>query len=49
MICTGDCNITSRGVIPRPIGGTFLKHAVNVIAYLQHVRRIIPKINIRQE
>jgi hypothetical protein len=35
LICTGDCNITSRGVIPRPIGGTFLKHTMNVIVYLQ--------------
>jgi RecA/RadA recombinase len=35
LICIGDCNVTSRGVIPRPIGGTFLKHAVNVIVYLQ--------------
>ena len=35
LICTGECNIPSRGVIPRPIGGTFLKHAMNVIVYLQ--------------
>ena len=33
LICIGDCNITSKGIIPRPIGGTFLKHAVNVIVY----------------
>jgi len=31
LVCTGHANITSRGIIPRPIGGTFLKHAVNVI------------------
>jgi hypothetical protein len=31
LICTGDANLTSRGIIPRPIGGTFLKHAINVI------------------
>jgi hypothetical protein len=30
-VCTGDAKITSRGVIPRPIGGTYLRHAVNVI------------------
>jgi hypothetical protein len=35
LICMGDCNITSRGLIPRPIGGTFLKHAINVIVYFQ--------------
>ena len=26
LICTGDANVTSKGIIPRPIGGTFLKH-----------------------
>jgi predicted ATP-dependent serine protease len=31
LVCTGYANVTSRGIIPRPIGGTFLKHAVNVI------------------
>jgi hypothetical protein len=31
LVCTGDSNVTSRGIIPRPIGGTFLKHTVNVI------------------
>lgn len=31
LVCTGDANITSRGVIPRPIGGTYLRHVVNVI------------------
>jgi RecA/RadA recombinase len=35
LICTGDANVTSKGVIPRPIGGTFLKHAVNVIVNLR--------------
>lgn len=33
-ICTGDANVTSKGVIPKPIGGTFLKHAINVILHL---------------
>jgi RecA/RadA recombinase len=33
LVCTGDANITSKGVIPRPIGGTYLKHAINVIVY----------------
>ena len=35
LICTGDANVTSKGVIPRPIGGTFLKHSVNVIVHLR--------------
>jgi hypothetical protein len=33
LVCTGDANVTSRGVIPRPTGGTYLKHAVNVIVH----------------
>jgi hypothetical protein len=33
LVCTGDANITSKGVIPRPIGGTYLKHAINVIVH----------------
>ncbi len=35
LICTGDANVTSKGVIPRPIGGTYLKHSVNVIVHLE--------------
>jgi RecA/RadA recombinase len=35
LICTGDANVTSRGVVPRPIGGTYLKHNFNVIVYLR--------------
>jgi predicted ATP-dependent serine protease len=35
LVCTGDANVTSKGIIPRPIGGTFLKHAVNVIVNLK--------------
>jgi RecA/RadA recombinase len=35
LICIGDTNVTSKGVIPRPIGGTFLKHSVNVIVNLR--------------
>ncbi|MGA9150701.1 MAG: hypothetical protein WBZ36_08990 [Candidatus Nitrosopolaris sp.] len=33
LICTGHANVTSKGIIPRPIGGTYLKHAVNVIVH----------------
>src|SRR5215469_8091991 len=35
LICIGDANTTSRGIIPRPVGGTYLKHAFNVIVYLR--------------
>jgi RecA/RadA recombinase len=35
LICTGDANAISRGLVPRPIGGTYLKHTFNVIAYLR--------------
>jgi Rad51 len=35
LVCTGHANITSRGIIARPIGGTFLKHAVNVIVHFR--------------
>ena len=35
LICTGDANPTARGIIPRPIGGVYLKHAANVIVYFK--------------
>jgi RecA/RadA recombinase len=35
LICTGDANATGRGVMPRPIGGTYLKHSFNVIIHLR--------------
>jgi hypothetical protein len=35
LVCTGDANLTSKGVIPRPIGGIYLKHAANVIVYIK--------------
>jgi RecA/RadA recombinase len=35
LVCTSDANVTSKGVIPRPVGGTFLKHAMNVIVHLK--------------
>lgn len=38
LVCTSEANVTSKGVIPRPIGGTFLKHAVNVIVNLKEQR-----------
>jgi hypothetical protein len=35
LICTGDANTTAKGIIPRPIGGIYLKHAANVTVYLK--------------
>jgi hypothetical protein len=35
LVCTSEANVTSKGVIPRPIGGTFIKHAVSVIVKLK--------------
>ena len=35
LVCTGDANPTARGIIPRPIGGVYLKHAANVIVYFK--------------
>jgi hypothetical protein len=35
LVCTGDANLTSKGVIPRPIGGIYLKHAANVIVHIK--------------
>jgi hypothetical protein len=35
LICTGDANKAARGIIPRPIGGIYLKHAANVIIHIR--------------
>ena len=35
LVCTGDSNLTSKGVIPRPIGGIYLKHAASVIVHIK--------------
>lgn len=37
LAVTGDSNLSSRGVIPRPIGGTYLKHIANVIVYIKNI------------
>jgi len=37
LIITGDSNLSSKGVIPRPIGGTYLKHLANVIVYVKNI------------
>jgi hypothetical protein len=31
LVFTGDSNTASKGLIPKPIGGLYLKHAINVI------------------
>jgi RecA/RadA recombinase len=35
IVATGSCNITSNGIIPKPIGGTYLKHIANVIVHVK--------------
>jgi hypothetical protein len=35
LICTSDANVTSKGIIPKPIGGAFLKQSVNIIVHLR--------------
>jgi Rad51 len=35
LVCTGGANTTARGIIPRPIGGIYLKHAANVIVHFK--------------
>jgi RecA/RadA recombinase len=35
LVCTADSNVTSRGMIPKPTGGLYLKHAANVIVHIK--------------
>jgi hypothetical protein len=35
IVSAGHCNVSNRDTIPRPIGGTYLKHLVNVIINLK--------------
>ena len=35
IIATGSCNTANSGIIPKPIGGTYLKHIANVIVHLK--------------
>jgi Rad51 protein len=37
IVVTGDANVSSRGIIPRPIGGSYLKHLATVIIYLKDI------------
>jgi hypothetical protein len=35
LVCTAGSNLTSKGSIPRPTGGLYLKHAANVIVHIK--------------
>jgi DNA repair protein RadA len=35
LVCTADSNTTSSGMIPKPTGGLYLKHAANVIVHIK--------------
>jgi RecA/RadA recombinase len=35
IIATGNCNAANSGIIPKPSGGTYLKHLANVIVHLK--------------
>jgi hypothetical protein len=44
LVCTAGSNTTSKGLIPRPTGGLYLKHAAKVIVHIkdQSVTSTIP-------
>jgi hypothetical protein len=35
IVATGSCNVTNSGIIPKPAGGTYLKHIANVIVHIK--------------
>lgn len=35
IVATGSCNIANSGIIPKPTGGTYLKHLANVIVHVK--------------
>jgi RecA/RadA recombinase len=35
LVCTADSNTPSKGLIPRSTGGSYLKHAANVIVHIK--------------
>ena len=37
IAATGDCNISNNGIIPKPIGGTYLKHMANIIVHVKPI------------
>jgi hypothetical protein len=37
IVVTGEANLSSKGIIPRPIGGIFLKHVAHTIVHLRDI------------
>lgn len=35
IVATGSCNVANNGFIPKPAGGTYLKHIANVIVHIK--------------
>ena len=35
MVATADCKLSNNGIIPKPTGGTYLKHIANVIVHFK--------------
>jgi RecA/RadA recombinase len=35
IVATGDCKLSNNGIIPKPIGGTYLKHLANIIVHIK--------------
>lgn len=35
IVATGDCKLSNNGIIPKPIGGTYLKHLANIIVHVK--------------
>jgi RecA/RadA recombinase len=35
IVATGNCNTANSGIIPKPTGGTYLKHIANVIVHIK--------------
>jgi RecA/RadA recombinase len=37
IVATGDCIISNNGVVPKPNGGTYLKHIANVVVHIKPI------------
>src|ERR671918_85137 len=35
IVATGGCNVSNSGIIPKPNGGTYLKHIANVVVHIK--------------
>jgi hypothetical protein len=35
IVATGGCNVSNSGFIPKPNGGTYLKHIANVVVHIK--------------